>query len=135
MTSQTAHDFACIASLGTGGCGFEQQLEAAAQGAVALGRSAAGRRRQESHQLPHRRARRRHVRPRRQREPGFLRNDPTEGLSLIAIILITDEDDCSSANTHHFTPPTYLDPNDPLAAQPMNLRCYYNELNGENSPN
>jgi hypothetical protein len=58
---------------------------------------------------------------------GFLRNDPTQGLSLISVIVVTDEEDCSSSNTRHFTPPTYLDASDPLVQQPLNLRCYYNE--------
>ena len=30
---------------------------------------------------------------------GFLRNDPAQGLSLITVILLTDEEDCSSSNT------------------------------------
>jgi hypothetical protein len=126
MTS--ANDFACIASLGTGGCGFEQQLEAplkalwpsmdpGAMGGMnritflgdSSGQGIFGH--GDTDNL------------------GFLRNDPTQGLSLIAIVLVTDEEDCSSSNTKHFTPPTYLDPNDPLAMQPLNLRCYYNQKN------
>jgi hypothetical protein len=124
---QTATDFACIATLGTGGCGFEQQLEAPlkalwpsvdpmpnADGSNritflgdAMGNGTFGHGDTDN--------------------AGFLRNDPTQGLSVIAIVIMTDEEDCSSSNTHHFVPPTFLDPNDPLAAQPLNLRCFFNE--------
>ena len=128
-SEQTANDFACIATLGTGGCGFEQQLESPLKALwpsmdpmpdsdgmnriTFLGDA----------QRP------RHLGHGDTDNLGFLRNDPTQGLSLIAIIVVTDEEDCSSSNTKHFTPPTYLDPNDPLASQPLNLRCYYNEKN------
>jgi len=64
-------DFGCIATLGTGGCGFEQQLESAL---VALNVQAQS--------GPNR---------------GFLRDD-----SLLAVIFVTDEDDCSSANGELF---------------------------------
>jgi hypothetical protein len=124
----TANDFACIASLGTGGCGFEQQLEAALKalwpsmdpGAPngmnritflgdATGNGVFGHGDTDN--------------------AGFLRNDPTQGLSALAIVVVTDEEDCSSSNTKHFTPPTFLDPNDPLAMQPLNLRCFFNKQN------
>jgi hypothetical protein len=65
-------DFGCIATLGTGGCGFEQQLEASY---VALTvQTGAGR-----------------------PNEGFLRED-----SLLAIIYVTDEDDCSTGNPEMF---------------------------------
>jgi hypothetical protein len=129
---QTATDFACIASLGTDGCGFEQQLESVlkalwpsididpmsgkpnepnriqflrdSNGFGALGHGD-------------------------QENIGFVRNDPAEGLSLLAIILVTDEEDCSSERTDHFLPTTYLDPSDPRVMQDMNLRCFYNKQN------
>jgi hypothetical protein len=67
-------DFGCIASLGTGGCGFEQQLEA---GLVALTvHSDSG-----------------------GPNEGFLR----EG-SVLSVVLVTDEDDCSSGNGEMFNP-------------------------------
>jgi hypothetical protein len=123
----TANDFACIGTVGTGGCGFEQQLEAPlkalwpsldpmpnpdgsnritflgdANGQGILGHGDTD-------------------------NIGFLRNDPSEGLSVIVVVVVTDEEDCSSSNTRHFTPPTFLDPNDPLASQPLNLRCFFNK--------
>jgi hypothetical protein len=126
----TAHDFACIASLGTGGCGFEQPLEAALkalwpsqdtfpnddgsnrvsflQDANGFGMVGHG----DSENM------------------GFLRNDPTRGLSIIAIVLISDEDDCSARDTRLFTPNTLLDPSDSVNAellqQGLNVRCPLN---------
>jgi hypothetical protein len=55
--------FTCLANLGTGGCGFEQPLEAA----------------------------RRALDPKQGRNPGFLRAE-----ALLAVVFITDEDDCST---------------------------------------
>lgn len=111
---QTARDFACIANVGTGGCGLEQPLESVlkalwpstdnrvtfltdASGMDALGHG-------DTDNL------------------GFLRNDPTQGLSLIAIVLLTDEDDGSISDPSKYLPPTELAANDPLAAEPLNLR-------------
>ena len=45
------------------------------------------------------------------------------------MIVVTDEEDCSSADTSHFTPAQYLDPSDPRAMQDLNLRCFYNKQN------
>jgi hypothetical protein len=129
---QTATDFACIASLGTEGCGYEQQLESVlkalwpsvdidpktgnpiepnriqflrdSNGFGALGHGD-------------------------QENVGFMRNDPTQGLSLLAIILVTDEEDCSSGTTEHFLPAKYLDPSDPRVMQDPNLRCFHNKGN------
>ena len=122
---QVAADFACIAALGTDGCGFEQQLES---GLKALwpgqddrvtflgdvnGFGTMGHGDNEN--------------------AGFLRSDPDQGLSLIAIVVVTDEEDCSSLNTVHFTPATYLDPNNPADAELMkeglNVRCHSNPQN------
>jgi hypothetical protein len=62
---------------------------------------------------------------------GFLRSDPIQGISLVAVVLVSDEEDCSSRDTRHFTPELYLDPNDPedaqLSMQDLNLRCYYRD--------
>jgi hypothetical protein len=126
-----AHDFQCIASLGTGGCGFEQQLESplkalwpsvfkdskdnvvtpnpitflstTAQGTLGRG------------DLPAAQG----------GNAGFLRNDPVTGLSLIAIVVVTDEEDCSSRTTEHLKP-TAQSMGTPYFTQDLNLRCYYN---------
>ncbi|MDD9932494.1 MAG: hypothetical protein OXT09_02760 [Myxococcales bacterium] len=130
--AQTANDFACIATLGTEGCGFEQQLEAGLKAvwpSIDID--------PESGEV---------IDPNRilflgdvngfgqlghgdQENAGFLRNDVVQGISLIAIIMVSDEEDCSSADTAHFTPDIYLDPNDPLAMQDLNLRCFFNPQN------
>ncbi len=124
----TALDFSCVSTLGTEGCGFEQQLEA---GLKALwpsvdrdpitnevrepnritflddenGFGSLGRGDQEN--------------------AGFLRTDPSDP-SVLAVILVTDEEDCSSHDPIHFAPDTLLDPNDPIASQDLNLRCFFN---------
>ncbi|MDD9937403.1 MAG: hypothetical protein OXT09_27580, partial [Myxococcales bacterium] len=130
--TQTANDFACIASLGTEGCGFEQQLEA---GLKALWPSVDID--PESGEV---------IQPNRiqflgdvngfgqvghgdQENAGFLRNDVVQGRSVIAIVMVSDEEDCSSADTRHFTPDLFLDPADPLAMQDLNLRCFFNPQN------
>jgi len=83
-------DFGCIATLGTGGCGFEQQLEASL---VALTTQAEAGRINE----------------------GFLRPD-----SVLGVIYLTDEDDCSTPNAEMFNPSR-----DDLG--PLNVRCALRE--------
>jgi hypothetical protein len=123
--ADVANDFACVAMLGTDGCGFEQQLEVTLKslwpsadprikflgdsnmtGLVGHG---------DNENL------------------GFLRSDPIMGLSLLAIIVVSDEEDCSSMTTEHFTPNAYLDPTNPadakLLMQGLNVRCNFNEAN------
>jgi len=122
-----ANDLACIATLGTDGCGFEQPLESALkalwpaddsrvlfltdpQGFGAVGQGDHG-----------------------GMNEGFLRNDPQQGLSVIAVVLVTDEDDCSSKDTRHWIPPQFLDPSVPadatLLQQGLNVRCHFNAQN------
>lgn len=72
--TQFNDDFSCLSELGTNGCGLEQQLEASF---AAITRQAeAG-----------------------QPNEGFLRGD-----SLVAIVYVTDEDDCSAADDAIFDP-------------------------------
>jgi len=79
--------FACMASVGTDGCGLEQQLEAAR--AALTERAAPG-------------------------EPneGFLRAD-----SLVGILFLTDEDDCSAADD------SIYDPTATATLGPYGTRC------------
>ncbi len=79
--------FGCIATLGTDGCGFEQQLKAVAR---AIDRAL----------LPD------------GPNAGFLRPD-----SLLAILWVTDEEDCSVAD------PTIFDSTNPELGH-MNVRCF-----------
>lgn len=117
---EAAADLVCLASLGTEGCGFEQQLEAPLKAlwpssdervvfvgdevdAVTGGHGDNW-------------------------NAGFL-HDVRETPSVLAIVLLTDEDDCSSHTLRHFTPNPYLDEDDPLLDQELALRCYYNPDN------
>lgn len=79
-------DFSCIAELGTSGCGFEQPLEAVLRALTT--QAASGR-----------------------PNNGFLRND-----SLLVVVFVTDEDDCSPSDDHLFDPDQF-DPG------PFNVRC------------
>jgi hypothetical protein len=131
-TQKFANDFACIASLGTGGCGFEQQLESPLKAlwpsnftdtkgnlvtpnpitflaTTPMGQMGRG-------DIP----------PAQDGNLGFLRNDIATGLSLIAIVLVTDEEDCSSRTTEHLLPQSQLKMDSPFYNQDINLRCHYN---------
>ncbi|MBI5486350.1 MAG: hypothetical protein HY905_03360 [Deltaproteobacteria bacterium] len=86
--SDMGRDFGCMATLGTNGCGFEQQLEAARKGLV-------------DHTLAG------------DCNAGFLRND-----SILAVVVVSDEEDCSVADTH------ILDPEADAIYGHANIRCY-----------
>ena len=83
-----AEDFGCLAVLGTDGCGFEQQLEAARKALVV------------------------HARP-GGANAGFLRED-----TLLMILFVTDEEDCSVRNPEAFFDVSHL-PYNP------NLHCHF----------
>jgi len=72
QVQKLAGDFGCIALLGTSGCGFEQQLEAACKALI-------------DHSVPG------------GANAGFLRDD-----SIILIRFVTDEEDCSAADVTIF---------------------------------
>jgi hypothetical protein len=91
--AEIAADFACIATLGTGGCGFEQQLKAVRH---ALTRNVGE----------------------GQPNEGFLRES-----SLLAILMVTDEEDCSVyEDVEHPTASDIFNVNLPLGS--LNLRCF-----------
>jgi hypothetical protein len=81
--------FQCIAEIGSGGCGFESQIEAA----------------------------RRALDPKLNRNPGFMRKD-----AMLAVIFITDEDDCSAQKSQLFDP-NQNQLNDPLGPL-TSFRCF-----------
>jgi hypothetical protein len=81
--------FQCIAEIGTGGCGFEAQIEAA----------------------------RRALDPKLNRNPGFVRKD-----AFLAVVFITDEDDCSAQKPQLFDP-NQNQINDPLGPL-TSFRCF-----------
>jgi hypothetical protein len=112
-----ARDFACIASLGSAGCGFEQHLEsglkalwpAASPDLTFLGLDA----------VP--------TTGHGDREnAGFLRTGDANRAATLAVVVIADEDDCSSVDRGIFNPASDADSGSPYYEQPLNLRCYYN---------
>ena len=90
--------FQCIAALGTDGCGFEQTIMSAKKA----------------------------LDPTANINPGFLRNDdPCKANredALLAVVFITDEDDCSAANPQLFDP-SQQGLNDPLGPL-TSFRCF-----------
>ena len=125
---EAANDFACIANLGVDGCGFEQQLESAlkalwpsvdpmprADGTNRVIFSSTDPSKQVGHGDTD--------------NLGFLRNDPNDP-SLLAVILVTDEEDCSVRDPLVAAPKDALDLSDPeqakLANEGLNTRCALN---------
>ncbi|MBX3273713.1 MAG: hypothetical protein KF729_25840 [Sandaracinaceae bacterium] len=94
-----ARDFACVATVGTGGCGFEQQLEASLK-AVTPSTSATRFFRDTTGHGDGANA-------------GFLRAG-----SIFVNVLLTDEEDCSSAM------PAVFDPASTTYTADLNLRCF-----------
>ncbi|MET0389173.1 MAG: hypothetical protein ABW321_24585, partial [Polyangiales bacterium] len=127
---QLAKDAACMASVGNVGCGFEQQLEAPlkalwpreyidADGELIspnplsfLATTQGGTFGKADLPLD------------QNGNAGFLRNDP-EDPSLLLIVLLTDEEDCSVTQTEHIRPTNQLPEDSPYRDQDINLRCYY----------
>jgi hypothetical protein len=108
-------ELGCLASLGINGCGFEQPLDAALKAVTPsdspiefLGSSGGTVSGGHGDTI----------------NAGFLRNDVNDP-SLIAVILITDEEDCSSHNLSHFVPNA--------SQNGLNTRCYYEGQRGEAS--
>lgn len=86
-------DFSCLSELGTNGCGLEQQLEASFAAIT------------------------------RQAEPGAPNEGFLRGDSLVTIVYVTDEDDCSAADDSIFDP-------SPAARTELGhfrTRCAFNE--------
>jgi hypothetical protein len=104
-------EFACMAALGSQGCGFEQHLEVALKALWPASRpelSFLGTGSAPTHGRGDR------------DNAGFLRPRST-----LAIIVIADEDDCSSADRAIFEPDS-ANSGSPYRSQPLNLRCHYN---------
>jgi len=98
-TDALAGDFTCVAQMGTGGCGFEQQLEATLKALTPSSSS-----------LRFHAATRGHADG---ANAGFLRGD-----SLVGVVMLTDENDCSASDGEIFNPSsaTY--------SGNLNLRCF-----------
>lgn len=116
---KAATDLGCIAAIGTDGCGFEQPLEAGLKAlwpasdarVTFVAASGAG------------------VGHGDGDNAGFLRRS-ADDTGLLAVIVVSNEDDCSSRELRHFTPSQFLDPDDPsdaeLLQQGLNTRCHFN---------
>jgi hypothetical protein len=116
-----ASDFACISSLGTAGCGFEQQLETTLKALwpstddrITFVGDAQGFGTKGHGDLEN---------------AGFLRPSRGEDTSLLAVVLVTDEDDCSSSDLAHFVPANETPEGSPLRQQGLNVRCHLNPQN------
>jgi len=124
-----ANDVGCIATLGTGGCGFEQQLESPFKALMPrILEDASGNAIENPFRFIATEIDRTYGRgdmPVAQGgNRGFIRNALTEGLSLIAILIVSDEEDCSVKDTKHLRPNNQLPEGDPLRAEDINLRCF-----------
>jgi hypothetical protein len=98
MVETAAADFACVARAGTGGCGFEQQLEAGLKALVPEASGIAFYGDTDGHGDA--------------ANAGFVRAD-----SVLAVIVVTDEDDCSVSD------PRFFDPMSTIYMSSLNLRC------------
>jgi hypothetical protein len=114
---QVAQDFACLTQLGTLGCGYEQPLESALQALWPSADSTLQFIAEDSDSMLGRGDR---------DNAGFLRNDPEGEPATLAIVLVTDEDDCSAFDPMLWAPPSAFLPEDPRIEQPLNLRCFHN---------
>jgi len=94
-----AADFSCVAQLGTGGCGFEQQLEAVLKALTPSASSVRFNMGTRGHGDG--------------ANAGFLRDE-----SLLGVVLVTDEDDCSASDPELFDDASTAYPGNP------NLRCF-----------
>lgn len=128
--NKLANDVACIAALGTSGCGFEQQLESPFKALwPKLYQNADG---NIVSPNPYRFVSiseegtwgRGDVPIAQGGNAGFLRNAATEGQSLVAILVVTDEEDCSVKSTEHLKPNNQLPSDSPYRTEDINLRCY-----------
>jgi hypothetical protein len=132
--AKLANDVGCVAMLGTGGCGFEQQLEAPFKALwPKVQTDAAGL------VVPDNEYRflattepgtwgKGDVPTTEGGNQGFLRNRPDQGgPSLIAVVLVTDEEDCSVKTTEHLKPNNQLAEDSPYRKEDINLRCYYHK--------
>jgi hypothetical protein len=121
-----ANDVGCIAALGTGGCGFEQQLEAPLKALWPSVLTDSSGNVVQPNPIRFLATTPQGQLGRGDRDNlGFLRNDPALGLSLIAIVVVTDEEDCSVKSTEHLWPTALLPDDSPYKPEvDINLRCF-----------
>ena len=120
--AKIANDFACIATLGTDGCGYEHQLEATLK---ALWPSAKANPATDPMFLTDENGFG-GLGQGDQANRGFIRS-PEEGLSVVAVVVVSDEDDCSAWTDEIFVPRDYLPDGSPYRSQDENQRCFLNK--------
>jgi hypothetical protein len=98
-TDELAQGVGCVVTMGTAGCGFEQQLEATLKAVT----PSTGLARFENGTVGHADG----------QNAGFLRPD-----SVLLIVLLTEEEDCSAAN------PAIFDPTDTSFDGSLSTRCF-----------
>jgi hypothetical protein len=116
--AQLATDLGCVSTLGLDGCGFEQQLESMLKAVwpgddgritfladPATGFGATG---QAGPSFPN---------------GDFVRHDGGDEVSVLAVVMVTDEEDCSSSNTAHLA--------HNFDTTGLNTRCHYEALRAE----
>lgn len=96
---ELAGDFACLAAMGTGGCGFEQQLEATLKALTPSSSDLRFERGTTGHGDG--------------ANAGFVRPD-----SVLGVLLLTDEEDCSAEDSELFNPSSSI------YSGNLNLRCF-----------
>lgn len=123
-------DASCIARVGTDGCAIQQPLEAAFKALWPKEyKDAAGNVVSNPYQFLSTSAEgttgRGDLPAAQGGNAGFLRNDRNAGRSLIAVIVVTDQNDCSVRVTDHLMPPDSVPQSSPYAAEKdMRLRCF-----------
>jgi len=108
----TVDTVGCVPLVGSAGCGFEQPLEASLKALWPASDDSIVFHDGESHGEGE--------------NTGFLRED-----SLLVVIVVTDEDDCSASDPRTFVTAAHLDPENPddqvLLSQGLNVRCLQEE--------
>jgi hypothetical protein len=118
---------ACTSALGIGGCGFEQPLDAMLKALVPSKPATPGENVFRFISTTFENTYGRGDVPQAEGgNLGFLRNDPADP-SLVAVVVLTDEEDCSVNETAHLKPNNQLPEDSPYRQQDINLRCYLNK--------
>jgi len=94
-----AEDLTCVAGVGTGGCGFEQQLDAMLKAVTPSASPLTFHLGTVGHADGANR--------------GFLRDE-----AMLVVVMLTDEEDCSASD------PELFDPSSPRFTSDLNLRCF-----------
>lgn len=128
-----ASDLGCLISLGTTGCGYEQSLESPFK--ALMPKRFRDQKGVEVTPNPFRFISTRDegtwgrgdVPEAEGGNAGFLRPALEKSPSLVVVLVVTDEDDCSVRSTEHLKPAAQLADDSPYLTQDINLRCFLNK--------